>query len=48
MTAAVGTPAEQTIHRDPPPPPAPNVVLDEPATAQACQQDYTDARRGAR
>lgn len=48
MTATVGTDAEQTIHRDPPPPPAPNVVVDEPATAQACQQDYAAAHRGAR
>lgn len=46
MTATVGTPAEQTVHRDPPPAPAANMVIDQPATVQACNADYAQAHKG--
>lgn len=45
MSATVGTPAEQSTHRDPPPPPQPNAVVAEPATVAACQADFYEAHR---
>lgn len=47
MAPVVGTPAEQTVHRDPAPGPSPSTVVDEPATVQACQRDFAEAHRPA-
>ena len=47
MGAADGTPAEQTMHRDAPPAPQANVVIEQPATVQACQADYNQAHKGS-
>jgi hypothetical protein len=47
MAATVGTQAEQTVHRDPPPPPTADKVIDAPATAQTCQDDYAAANKQA-
>jgi hypothetical protein len=45
MSPQVGTDAEQTQHRPPPPPMQPDRVTAEPATVQACQADYAQAHK---